>query len=418
MIGGGVIVGVPSVVVGGGGGGGVAVSYSNNGRHGANTNVDAALDDDEQYMFEQRLSHDELGVAIRKISHSGKAQLRYVKCVPIRPPSSSDYYLDENEIAAASSAIHRGGGVTLGSASAAGGVGRGGGGIANGSRSGIPPYLEHMPHGGIVGVPPSLSATASSSRIPSDSMSVTSRSSTGSRRFIEKMRSGLGAGSGVILRNGRLLNKPGGGGGGGVSAASKNGASVSHDGRASSSAIGGGVSSNNVGAESLLSSVGNVVAKDDDECIDDSSNNLLLHDDAASGMMIDMLSDGGRSHRALTWGKKNAVVLSLDKFTCVRKGKTTERTMRNSSPGSRLLSIMTNVRGNESLDIEAPTMLDRDKFASAFARFLGVPLLDEKDVVVSGGIGGGGVSRAGRSMASAGTAGKTMYCTILFHRIF
>ena len=61
------------VVIGGGGGGG------------------GALDDDEQMMFEQRLAHDELGVAIRKISHSGKAQLRYVKCVPIRPPSSSDY---------------------------------------------------------------------------------------------------------------------------------------------------------------------------------------------------------------------------------------------------------------------------------------------------------------------------------------
>ncbi|KAL3807176.1 hypothetical protein ACHAXA_006031 [Cyclostephanos tholiformis] len=402
-ISGGIVGGVPAIVVGGGNA--VASSANNN----SNNVLAAALDDDEQFMFEQRLAHDELGVAIRKISHSGKAQLRYVKCVPVRPPSSSDYYLDENETAAP--AVARGGGVTVASASLRGGINAlnknninnngaaEGGSIANGSRPGIAPYLERQPHGCIVGVPPYLSATAS--RIPSDSMSVTSRSSTGSRRFIEKMRSGLG-GSGVILRNSRLLNKPGGVGGG-VSMASKIGASASHDGRTPTSAIGGGGAV--VGTESLLASVGNVVAKDDDEGIDDSSNNLLLNDDAAAGMMIDMLADGGRSHRALTWGKKNAVVLSLDKFTCVRKGKTTERTMRNSSPSSRLLSIMTNVRGNESLDIEAPTMLDRDKFASAFARFLGVPLLEEKDVVVGGGDGGGGVSRAGRSMASVGTAG-------------
>ena len=47
----------------------------------------------------------------------------------------------------------------------------------------------------------------------------------------------------------------------------------------------------------------------------------------------------------------------------------------------------------ESLDIEAPTRLDRDKFASAFARFLGVPLIEEDEVEVErvgrNGIGGG-----------------------------
>jgi len=163
--------------------------------------------------------------------------------------------------------------------------------------------------------------------------------------------------------------------------------------------------------------VGNRIrAEDDDEDddgIDDSPSNLLLHNGSA-GMMIDMLADGGRSHRALTWGKKNAVVLSLDKFTCVRKGKTTDRTLRNSSPGSRLLSIMTNVRGNESLDIEAPTMLDRDKFASAFARFLGVPLVEEKGVVVD--VGGGG--RAGRSLESFGNAGKRGLNKMLPRRTF
>jgi hypothetical protein len=75
---------------------------------------------------------------------------------------------------------------------------------------------------------------------------------------------------------------------------------------------------------------------------------------------------------------------------------------------------MTNVRGNESLDIEAPTMLDRDKFASAFARFLGVPLVEEKGVVVD--VGGGG--RAGRSLESFGNAGKRGLNKMLPRRTF
>jgi hypothetical protein len=148
--------------------------------------------------------------------------------------------------------------------------------------------------------------------------------------------------------------------------------------------------------------------------IDDLSNNLLLHDDDVANMSI-MLADSSSSsshhhhhgttsktHRALTWGKKNAVIVSLDKFTCVRKGKTTDRTVRNSSPGSRLLSIITTVRGNESLDIEAPTMLDRDKFASAFARFLGVPLVEEDGWVGNNntsGVGSGGAVGSGSAIA-------------------
>ena len=120
---------------------------------------------------------------------------------------------------------------------------------------------------------------------------------------------------------------------------------------------------------------------------------------AGAGLLEGRLEDGESStqpsRRALTWGKKNAVLLSLDKFTAVYKGKTTERTIRNSSPSSRLLSIMT--RGNESLDIEAPTMLDRDKFAVAFARFLNVPCLEEEDVLAQGvgGVQGGRGRRSG-----------------------
>jgi len=239
-----------------------------------------SLDDEEQFMFEQRLTQDELGVAIRKISHSGKAQLRYVKCVPLRPPSSSDYL--EMDLKT-NSAQERKSTLTM-------------------------PYLD----------------AHARPKLNSDSISVSSKSSTGSR-FMERMRNTT---SSMGMR--RLISSGG------------NPSATVGEGRAG-------------GANGGLKG--------------DKDDGLLLQNDA------DKLD---KSLRALTWGKKNAVMLSLDKFTCVRKGKTTERTVRNSSPSSRLLSIITSVRGNESLDIEAPTMLDRDKFASAFARFLGVPLVEEE----------------------------------------
>lgn len=86
------------------------------------------------------------------------------------------------------------------------------------------------------------------------------------------------------------------------------------------------------------------------------------------------LASGSKRRRALTWGKKKDHILTLDQFLCVRKGKTTERTRKSSQPGSRLLSLITTDRSNPCLDIEAPTRMDRDKFARAFARFLQVPL--------------------------------------------
>jgi DNA-binding XRE family transcriptional regulator len=84
--------------------------------------------------------------------------------------------------------------------------------------------------------------------------------------------------------------------------------------------------------------------------------------------------------RVLTWGKKKEVKLPLDRFVSVRKGKTTDRARRNASPSCRILSLITN---HQSLDIEAPTRLDRDKFARAFARFLEVPLVGEDQTAQS-----------------------------------
>jgi kinesin family protein C2/C3 len=97
----------------------------------------------------------------------------------------------------------------------------------------------------------------------------------------------------------------------------------------------------------------------------------------------------GKKIRVLTWGKKKDVKIPLERFVAVRKGKTTERAKRNPCPASRILSLITSDDHHEAgyppssssnptttLDIEAPTRLDRDKFARAFSRFLNIPLID------------------------------------------
>lgn len=81
-----------------------------------------------------------------------------------------------------------------------------------------------------------------------------------------------------------------------------------------------------------------------------------------------------KSYQALSWGKKKDVQIALPLFTAVRKGKATDRARRCAAPASRIVSLLTVDPNHPSLDIEAPTPLDRDKFARAFARFLAVPL--------------------------------------------
>jgi kinesin family member C2/C3 len=78
----------------------------------------------------------------------------------------------------------------------------------------------------------------------------------------------------------------------------------------------------------------------------------------------------------LIWGKRKDIMVPLSKFVAVQMGKTTPRTMRNASPANRLLSLVTS-ENSLVLDIEAPTCVDRDKFARAFAKFLHVPLRAE-----------------------------------------
>jgi len=97
--------------------------------------------------------------------------------------------------------------------------------------------------------------------------------------------------------------------------------------------------------------------------------------------------------RVLSWGKKKDVTVPLTMFTAVRKGKVNDRTRRNPCDSSRILSLVTSDihSTNEkhhnscvSLDIEAPTRLDRDKFAKAFARFLNVSLIEEDEIIRAG----------------------------------
>jgi len=150
-----------------------------------------------------------------------------------------------------------------------------------------------------------------------------------------------------------------------------------------------------------------------------SSPGMALHDDERDedeARLLDStlplgLSGGGavvagstsaKRMRALAWGNKKKVRIPLDRFVAVRKGKTTDRTKRNANTSSRLLSLITDDPANPSLDIEAPTKLDRDKFAKAFARFLDVPLSAEE---------GSSSGRAGRKQhhtaaATVGPLGK------------
>ncbi|KAL7550128.1 hypothetical protein ACHAWF_013371 [Thalassiosira exigua] len=339
-------------------------------------------------MFERRLTQDELGVAIKKISHSGKAQLRYVKCVPLRPPSSSDF--DE-----ATQPLVGGAG--------AGGAGSTGGTFpsARVSVGGVPrcdklsspstaasashPFLDRDAVGiGPAGSYGSLSVGGGSytggggqraTAVPSDAVSVSSKSSAGSR-FLDRVRSASASG---IARRLIPAAAAGGSGAGGDAASARDrrgdGARASLRGGSAAAAAAAAAPPG-----SLLRPEAHDDDDDDDESFDERDRLRDLRSDAADPTSSSSSAHRSRTLRALTWGKKNAVAVPLDRFACVRKGKTTERTRKNASPSGRLLSIVVaNVGGNESLDIEAPTALDRDKFASAFARFLGVPLAEEEE---------------------------------------
>ena len=108
-----------------------------------------------------------------------------------------------------------------------------------------------------------------------------------------------------------------------------------------------------------------------------SQRSKSIHGDNTSINEKRFAPDDDMFTRALAWGNKKKVMIPLCKFVAVRKGKTTKRTRRNACEPSRLLSLVTHNNLHGSLDIEAPTTLDRDKFAMAFSVFLKVPLEDD-----------------------------------------
>lgn len=86
----------------------------------------------------------------------------------------------------------------------------------------------------------------------------------------------------------------------------------------------------------------------------------------------------------LMWGgcrKKIIGQMALRDILCVQKGKVTPIAKLSRHPSSHILSVIAkptnSLTRNETLDIETPTELDRDKFALAFANFCRVPMEDD-----------------------------------------
>lgn len=166
----------------------------------------------------------------------------------------------------------------------------------------------------------------------------------------------------------------------------------------SSPLAGGGVSSSsNRSVASLMSRLGkedgtkaaarNKTAADSPTLSHESTSpNPKEHDTTTTTTAPIIIKDNVWYHkhtRALTWGTKKKII-PIFQFTSVRKGKTTDRTKRNPCPSNRLLTLVNESDPRHgSLDIEAPTKEDRDKFAKAFSTFLCVPLVE--DAVEGGG---------------------------------
>ena len=183
------------------------------------------------------------------------------------------------------------------------------------------------------------------------------------------------------------MNGRSGGGGNGVPSSSASSLSQNGVGGGGGAIHGGNNGPPKVVVEGPISSPG--MAVHDDERDEDEA--CLLETRQASLPLglgdvgdVNPAAMSTKQMRALTWGNKKKVRIPLNRFVCVRKGKTTDRTKRNGHSASRLLSLITDDPANPSLDIEAPTKLDRDKFAKAFARFLEVPLAAEEGSKGSG----------------------------------
>ena len=369
-------------------------------------------DAEEQAMFESRLCEDEYGVAVRKINHNGKSQLRYVKCVWL---PSSEMVLD-----------------------ALGGNSNGDGMNGVGGGGGISPS-ESYSRGGSPTKKRNSAGNAASTTASMNSVT-TGGNGGGNRRGRGRARSNTASGGNSVSSlmgrmvsagrsRGRSLSRDpsvrvNGRNGGGMSLTGTQVPSSSASSLSRNGTGGGATNGNNRGppkvvVEGPISSPG--MAVHDDERDEDEAR-LLETRQASLPLGLGGVGDvdpavmSTKQMRALTWGNKKKVRIPLNRFVCVRKGKTTDRTKRNGHSASRLLSLITDDPANPSLDIEAPTKLDRDKFAKAFARFLEVPLAAEE------GSKNSGSGRQRRSAAAAtvadGRVGKFAGRLLLLHHAF
>ncbi len=315
---------------------------------------------EEQILFEQRLCDQEIGVAVKKIHSNGKSQLRFVKCVSIpkekmksiyKPYSREDvgihahaYYAAEAAAAAAASSSSN---------------------KRNSKKKENHGKNTKHPHY-------NMSHSLPSPNVYTQRMMKDPSSSSSSSKSVTSLMGRIGG-----MATGRK----------------KKHSSLQHTYDESSPKS--QYSKSSYGGNGINSGGGD----------EDGSNAAT---DGPTNTSTILPQDDKFYTKALTWGNKKKILIPLCMFVSVRKGKTTKRTKRNGSDASKLLSIMIHPKkdagggvhnsGNSSayhgsLDIEAPTEMDRDKFAKAFSIFLNVPLEENfvgESVVVNDGVGGGG----------------------------
>jgi len=136
--------------------------------------------------------------------------------------------------------------------------------------------------------------------------------------------------------------------------------------------------------------------------LDDTQN--LLHTNPLPAAPVRNSATGkmNPSEYVLVWGKHPSHCIPLDRFQCITLGRQTVRTKLSRASHTCLLSLCTTAKqqvpsqssqqqqqssfddGSSSsrkqehasvLDIQAPTKMDRDLFANAFAQFLGINII-------------------------------------------
>ena len=319
------------------------------------------LDSQEQALFEQRLTQDLYGIAVRKINSNGKSQLRYVKCETIRLTAAMSHHhggVDGNHNNKKSLKM----------------------GSLNMSKS-LPVTLNHGGGGPWTGY--SSSSITSSKKIVSHDATATTTTTTASNcgtslNCLASIGSHRNESSSSIHDKMMITTT--------TTDIPNSNASIAQDITAYNSSLmflNTTSITNRSRADSTTSSAATTTATSvvvGGVGASQPRHGTMINENGPKKFMDESL-DGQQGYvRVLAWGNKKKLKIPLSKFIAVHKGKTTDRTRKNTCPASRLLSLISTDPIFGSLDIEAPTQLDRDKFAVAFSQFLHVPLVEEDEV--------------------------------------